>query len=170
MNKGEKNNFLKFDWKNRKFRNKSFFSEYATCSKREGSFADWPIEYIIRSKDLCDSGFFYAGDYDTVTCFSCGGVLKNWLPLDDINYKHAFYFPHCEFIIDIKGIDYVKAIKHKKIRDQDNLICSVCLDRVRNILFVPCGHFTTCKECTRQLVTCPICRELIREEKTVYLS
>jgi len=36
--------------------------------------------------------------------------------------------------------------------------CVVCMARPKSRVFVPCGHFYTCEECTNELRTCPICR------------
>lgn len=39
--------------------------------------------------------------------------------------------------------------------------CSVCQLKEAKITAVPCGHCCTCRECIRQLSTCPLCREPI---------
>ena len=50
-------------------------------------------------------------------------------------------------------------IKNTKIfEDKDNSECAVCLCSEKSIVFIPCGHFYTCGECSQQLKTCPICR------------
>jgi hypothetical protein len=55
-------------------------------------------------------------------------------------------------------------LKHMKIyEDADTSDCAVCLSDVKSIVFIPCGHFYTCKPCSQQLKTCPICRETISE-------
>jgi hypothetical protein len=47
--------------------------------------------------------------------------------------------------------------------DTDIMECSVCLCNEKSIVFIPCGHFYTCRECSGQLKTCPICRAEITE-------
>ena len=55
-------------------------------------------------------------------------------------------------------------LKHMKIyEDVDTSDCAVCLSDVKSIVFIPCGHFYTCKPCSQRLKTCPICRETISE-------
>jgi len=55
-------------------------------------------------------------------------------------------------------------LKNMKIyEDVDTSDCAVCLSDTKNIVFIPCGHFYTCKSCSERLKTCPICRETISE-------
>ena len=49
-------------------------------------------------------------------------------------------------------------------------LCSVCLDKERNILHMPCRHFSTCSICTDNLTECPICKSHITENIQVYFS
>lgn len=43
--------------------------------------------------------------------------------------------------------------------------CSVCLNKVPNVIFYPCEHKVTCNQCAPKLKTCPFCREDIKERK-----
>ena len=55
-------------------------------------------------------------------------------------------------------------LKNMKIyEDVETSDCAVCLSDVKSIVFIPCGHFYTCKSCSQQLKTCPICRVNISE-------
>ena len=55
-------------------------------------------------------------------------------------------------------------LKNMKIyEDVDTSDCAVCLSETKNIVFIPCGHFYTCKSCSGRLKTCPICRVNISE-------
>mmetsp|Transcript_45214 Transcript_45214/g.113830 ORF Transcript_45214/g.113830 Transcript_45214/m.113830 type:complete len:451 (-) Transcript_45214:105-1457(-) len=46
--------------------------------------------------------------------------------------------------------------------DEQFTDCVVCMDRIRSVVLVPCGHFSLCAECAHQMqVTsskCPMCR------------
>ena len=46
--------------------------------------------------------------------------------------------------------------------------CSICLDRVANMTFVPCGHKVTCQQCAEQVAQCPNCRAPIRLRQRTY--
>lgn len=36
--------------------------------------------------------------------------------------------------------------------------CVICLDRRKNIIFLPCAHLASCVECSMSMQCCPICR------------
>lgn len=146
------------------------FPEYGTKSSRLNTFTDWPIEYFLKSEDLAECGFFYTGKSDNVTCFSCGGGLNTWQPSDDINLVHALFFPNCKYLNYQKGCEYVQTHQKKIRENHDSYKCNICLDKLKNILFLPCAHVTSCQSCARQMVNCPICRCLILEEKEVFLT
>ncbi len=42
--------------------------------------------------------------------------------------------------------------------DTDTSDCVVCMCAAKTTVFVPCGHFYTCHECSSRLTSCPICR------------
>ena len=48
---------------------------------------------------------------------------------------------------------------------EDRLLCVVCLDADRSVVYVPCAHFATCAECDEGLEAqsgpCPICQQAI---------
>ncbi|KAL8569587.1 hypothetical protein ACOMHN_044725 [Nucella lapillus] len=44
-----------------------------------------------------------------------------------------------------------------------NSECVVCLDRVSEVIFLPCGHVCTCPVCTVPLTECPMCRASIAQ-------
>jgi hypothetical protein len=46
--------------------------------------------------------------------------------------------------------------------------CTICLDKRKNCLFLPCGHICTCKECGSKMTTCPLCRAVITTKQTMY--
>lgn len=44
-----------------------------------------------------------------------------------------------------------------------NTECVVCLDRMSEVIFLPCGHVCTCPLCSAPLTECPLCRALITQ-------
>lgn len=46
--------------------------------------------------------------------------------------------------------------------------CKVCMDRDTCIVFIPCGHLVTCKECSESLSKCPICCGAITQKIKTY--
>ena len=53
----------------------------------------------------------------------------------------------------------------KKIFEDEDTQCAICLDNEREIVMVPCGHYCICGECANQIIksfgTCPLCRTKI---------
>lgn len=54
----------------------------------------------------------------------------------------------------------------------ENVDCSICMDRPRNSVIRSCNHFVTCYECARLLYNrkdpCPVCRKRIDDVIRVY--
>ncbi|KAM6953277.1 E3 ubiquitin-protein ligase XIAP isoform 2-T2 [Aplochiton taeniatus] len=53
---------------------------------------------------------------------------------------------------------------------QKEKLCKVCMDRDICIVFIPCGHLVTCKECSEPLSKCPICCGAISQKIKTYIS
>lgn len=47
-------------------------------SSRLETFGNWPKYFHTKPEALAHSGFVYSGSSDTVQCFKCGGILKDW--------------------------------------------------------------------------------------------
>eukprot|EP01012_Entosiphon_sulcatum_P036011 TRINITY_DN4580_c0_g1_i1.p1 TRINITY_DN4580_c0_g1~~TRINITY_DN4580_c0_g1_i1.p1 ORF type:complete len:260 (-),score=41.22 TRINITY_DN4580_c0_g1_i1:198-938(-) len=45
---------------------------------------------------------------------------------------------------------------------KDDRLCSVCLERPKDMLIVPCGHIATCMACSKRLHKCPLCRASVQ--------
>ena len=43
-------------------------------------------------------------------------------------------------------------------------VCLICSTSPRTEVFLPCGHFCCCKECSYQVGCCPVCREYIERQ------
>jgi cytohesin len=52
--------------------------------------------------------------------------------------------------------------------------CVVCLERERELVLIPCGHFVLCSECWKEFppegATCPICRKAVITATKVFMS
>jgi hypothetical protein len=49
--------------------------------------------------------------------------------------------------------------------------CAICLERERNLVFIPCNHLCTCAECglNTNIRICPICRANFTNRLVVYV-
>jgi len=50
----------------------------------------------------------------------------------------------------------------RRVEEAKNLECIVCMDSVRHVVFMPCGHFVACANCAEKVDSqCPKCRGVI---------
>lgn len=49
--------------------------------------------------------------------------------------------------------------------------CAICMERERNLVFMPCNHLCACAECglNPTIRTCPICRATFNNRTVVYV-
>lgn len=84
---------------------------YQAMEARKGSFATFPAHILIDHRTLAVSGLFFTGNGDLCRCFACDGGLKDWSTGDDPIQEHATYFPHCPYINQLKGPEYVSRLQ-----------------------------------------------------------
>ncbi|XP_062983181.1 inhibitor of apoptosis protein-like isoform X1 [Elgaria multicarinata webbii] len=78
---------------------------------RVGSFKNWPSIVPVQPQQLADAGFYYVGRNDDVKCFCCDGGLRCWESGDDPWVEHAKWFPRCEYLIRIKGQEFIREVQ-----------------------------------------------------------
>ncbi|KAG5676927.1 hypothetical protein PVAND_006724 [Polypedilum vanderplanki] len=96
------------------------FPEYAVEAKRIESYEDWPKTIKQRPQQLSDAGFFYTGKGDRVSCFSCGGGLKDWEENDDPWEQHAMWYGKCEYLKLMKGVEFIEKMASKRDKMSNN--------------------------------------------------
>jgi len=89
-----------------------------TTQKRIDTFFErihnWPQERLTATPtDMANAGLYYLGIRDRVKCFYCNGGLQNWDKYDDPWFEHAKWFPHCEFLLQQKGPEYVERVTNR---------------------------------------------------------
>lgn len=47
--------------------------------------------------------------------------------------------------------------------------CCICFQDKKSIVFLPCGHFICCLQCSSRIEKCPMCKTKIEEFKKVFL-
>lgn len=94
------------------------FPQYAIESARLRSFDEWPKTSRQRPQQLSDAGFFYTQRSDRVICFSCGGGLRDWDDQDDPWEQHALHYGKCDYLLLLKGPEFVDAVKAKYAKSE----------------------------------------------------
>ena len=71
---------------------------------RVKTFTHWPIQMVQKPQQLLQSGFYYTGRGDHITCFFCGITLRNWDSTDDVDFEHKKHSPECKFLLMCRDI------------------------------------------------------------------
>ncbi|XP_055882708.1 baculoviral IAP repeat-containing protein 1a-like isoform X1 [Biomphalaria glabrata] len=79
--------------------------------KRCNSFTNWPFDHPLSPSELSMSGFYYQGTDDCVSCFKCGGGIRNWEEDDDVWVEHARWFPRCSYLCGKMGHEFVNTVQ-----------------------------------------------------------
>nr|AKZ42362.1 baculoviral IAP repeat-containing protein 2 [Castor fiber] len=82
-----------------------------THAARMRTFMYWPSSVPVQPEQLASAGFYYVDRNDDVKCFCCDGGLRCWESGDDPWVEHAKWFPRCEFLIRMKGQEFVDEIQ-----------------------------------------------------------
>jgi hypothetical protein len=60
-----------------------------------------------------------------------------------------------------------------KEKETQNMSCTICVDKLRNCIIVPCNHLATCHDCAVVLKSrgdaCPVCRQVINDVIKVFI-
>ncbi|XP_001499925.1 baculoviral IAP repeat-containing protein 3 [Equus przewalskii] len=82
-----------------------------THAARFRTFCNWPSSVQVPPEQLASAGFYYMGHSDDVKCFCCDGGLRCWESGDDPWVEHAKWFPRCEYLIRIKGQEFISRVQ-----------------------------------------------------------
>uniref|UniRef100_F6TRQ7 RING-type E3 ubiquitin transferase n=1 Tax=Monodelphis domestica TaxID=13616 RepID=F6TRQ7_MONDO len=82
-----------------------------THAARVKTFVTWPPQIPVHPEQLANAGFYYVGCNDDVKCFCCDGGLRCWESGDDPWVEHAKWFPRCEYLIEMKGQQFINQIQ-----------------------------------------------------------
>uniref|UniRef100_A0A250Y3H0 RING-type E3 ubiquitin transferase n=1 Tax=Castor canadensis TaxID=51338 RepID=A0A250Y3H0_CASCN len=82
-----------------------------THAARFKTFFNWPASVLVQPEQLASAGFYYVGHSDDVKCFCCDGGLRCWELGDDPWVEHAKWFPRCEYLIRVKGQEFVNQVQ-----------------------------------------------------------
>eukprot|EP00118_Oscarella_pearsei_P024945 m.307174 g.307174 ORF g.307174 m.307174 type:complete len:675 (+) comp41984_c0_seq1:894-2918(+) len=69
-----------------------------TYDERIATFETWPAHLKLSPHRLANAGFYYGGQKDKVTCYSCGGRLQGWEWGDDPWTEHKKHFSNCNLV------------------------------------------------------------------------
>lgn len=92
----------------------------------------------ITAYEFADAGFFYSGIKDNTICFFCGVGLQGWENTDNPLKQHAKFSPHCAYILDKMGNEFVQNILGKIIyplQDDSDMEIALSLEKFHQFSF-----------------------------------
>ncbi|XP_055336723.1 baculoviral IAP repeat-containing protein 3-like [Paramacrobiotus metropolitanus] len=98
-----------------------YFPAMKEYRDRFATYANWPGQVVSqRPMDMANAGFFFnEGVWDQVQCFCCGRKLAQWTRDDDPWIEHAKYEPQCAYLLEKKGLRFVREVR--RLHDMDKL-------------------------------------------------
>jgi len=182
----------------------SIHPEYSSYQDRLSTFEGWPALQTPTKELMAEAGFFRTYKNDHVLCFHCGIGLSDWKDDEDPWMKHALWTNECAYVVEKKGINYIRdaVVEYVNLPPyvnpppstgkqniesawnetslqttflNDILLCRICYQEARNLLFLPCQHLVSCAKCYIVLKNlkeerCPVCREFIYHTKHVFIT
>lgn len=140
-------------------------------SKRLSTFDQWSYANLNKFV-LADSGFYLMNNL--LVCFHCALFLSpQTITNMPIEQQHLRYNPLCYYATEkMQGKKLPPSKDHHPSFEKNKplLLCIICMVNERNVLFVPCRHFGTCKPCSEKLIQCPTCRTFIESRQKVFLN
>jgi len=70
--------------------------------------------------------------------------------------------------VDKQAKEEAKETQLKTNQGHDKENCLICMERTREIVFLPCSHFLTCPLCAPKLSSCPICNKKLEKHLKIY--
>ena len=80
--------------------------------KEKDACTTWSDHHALKDEQLSNN-FSGLGEADTICCFTCGVLMKDWQPNEDIWVRHARMSPFCKFVKNLKGADYIQQVLSK---------------------------------------------------------
>lgn len=97
--------------------------EYSAYNKRFDSFRYVMDKFTQTTEHLSEAGLFYQGPNDSVSCYMCGGGMRNWEATDTPWEEHARHYPQCHWVKTTKGDQFIydTMIKHGMLQEAAQL-------------------------------------------------
>jgi len=166
----------------------SFTSVYFKVSRttRSSNYdinLNWTIEQfinIMREKVIQDFNLENVEFVDTMQNLPQGVASEDGQALIPTNrtirdyygihiYQTAFYIRPLPLVENFVAMD-VEVAEEIPNYPQERA-CTICLERERNLVFMPCNHLCACAECglNPTIRTCPICRTIFNNRVVVFV-
>ena len=146
------------------------------------SSKDHKVKHIDKCEALDDEKQAKINDEDFITALPLENVREHVQPEQS---KEQDFKPIQEYIDSIEAEnrslkvsqqfynsmeeDYHKLKKKLECIDETRL-CKICLEKDTCMVFIPCGHFMSCADCSLNCKNCAMCRKPIQSAIKTYFS
>uniref|UniRef100_H2ZML1 RING-type domain-containing protein n=1 Tax=Ciona savignyi TaxID=51511 RepID=H2ZML1_CIOSA len=137
--------------------------DHSTCFATTDALLD---ALVTEENDLIDLGSSSSSDDDEEGCaiMLCCFIYRMGV---DIHNEGLHSLSHQTIVLSPEEERRVQS-ELRRLRDEKR--CKVCLDRDAEMVFIPCGHLSTCLICTQSLRQCPVCRMKINRSYRTFPS
>lgn len=90
-------------------------------------------------------------------------ILKDCTTLTNVN--HSEIEESKENLQAKVAKNMIKGIKHS-----EKELCIVCMEKIREVVFLPCCHFLGCSDCSPKIGKCPMCTKKIEKNLKIFWS
>jgi len=147
-----------------------------SISERINTFIGWNVSFICPD-EMARAGFYYTKHKDYVRCAYCEIELGNWTTGKSPISEHAYYSPQCNYVVELLESSMcatttttTSAASSSSSSFSNVMVCVVCMDRDRCIMFSPCKHIVCCDDCAVVVDSCVLCRSLIEYRTRIFLN
>ncbi|XP_052090054.1 baculoviral IAP repeat-containing protein 2-like isoform X2 [Mytilus californianus] len=87
------------------------------------------------------------------------------IPKSELTLPISSKFKHSVVSMESRKVlskDNVKKISDENKEMKEQTQCKICCEMPVSIVFLPCGHLSSCSQCAPALKSCPVCRSEIK--------
>lgn len=115
--------------------------EYKEIWKRQQSFSETTHLNSASVDELARAGFFHTGEGDRVTCFYCGGSLRELSAQKKPIQEHVRHFPHCRYARSSCSEEEYQKIRRETCL-QPRLFTTIGVITVKLVFLLPLDQYT----------------------------
>ena len=156
---------------------------YSIVTNRQNSFARFPRNHLIDTRQLANQGFYYVPFPSCIKCFYCSYTL----PIQNVGMRSApvikllhLHFG-CRYGEQVNDHDPTPSIAQSRFRMRLFLIdiisfiaytktCAWCSTEDKCAFALPCRHFSICQSCSLTKQLCLTCHKPVTAYLRVFPS
>ena len=94
-------------------------------------------------------------------CLDCFRVPKLERKIEELNYEAD------------KAQGEIEYLKNTKVFTDSEITrtyeCKLCMEQLIEVVFLPCGHTLSCRNCAKSCKVCPVCNLQIDSKTSIHI-